>query len=186
MKRTESQKKRFSFGGDVAPPPDRARTKKDIMRGSTVRHAEPVILNVYDLWEGNEYVLPFGLGFYHTGIVVHGYEYSFSQEGINRSEPKQAGGVRFRQSIVVGKAKLSSADVTSIINDLRSSFAPNTYDLTSKNCNSFTNRVAMKLTGNVYSSPPRVQCCRAHSQSTLTYRNRCRYTKLDQSCRLFR
>ncbi|XP_047947828.1 deSI-like protein At4g17486 isoform X2 [Salvia hispanica] len=36
-----------------------------------------LFLNVYDLTPANKYLYWFGLGFYHSGIEVHGLEYAF-------------------------------------------------------------------------------------------------------------
>lgn len=38
---------------------------------------QPVYVNVYDLSPINDYMFPFGLGAYHSGIQVHGKEYTF-------------------------------------------------------------------------------------------------------------
>ena len=36
-----------------------------------------VMVNVYDLSEVNEYARPLGIGIFHSGLVVHGREFSF-------------------------------------------------------------------------------------------------------------
>lgn len=45
--------------------------------GGPRRHKEPVILNVYDLSPMNQHLYSLGLGAYHSGLEVHGTEYSF-------------------------------------------------------------------------------------------------------------
>ena len=45
---------------------------------------KPVTLNIYDLpgaEDTNAAMNPLGLGFYHSGVEINGYEYSFSTFG---------------------------------------------------------------------------------------------------------
>lgn len=51
---------------------------------SRVRHAEPVLLNVYDLHPANDWVYPLGLGAYHSGIEVFGEEWTFASGAFER------------------------------------------------------------------------------------------------------
>lgn len=49
------------------------------------------------------------LGLYHTGVEVGGKEYSFSQEGIVKCNPKRAPKPAvFRESIVLGECEESA------------------------------------------------------------------------------
>ena len=112
------------------------------------RAAEPVTLNVYDLSPANDNGLhAIGLGFYHSGLEVHGKEYTFSSSGIFYHSPKQAPGVKHRESIVVGEVRMSSAEVESIVNDMRQDFVGERYNVLACNCNSFANQLCMRLTG---------------------------------------
>jgi len=111
------------------------------------RALEPVTLNVYDLSPANDSGLhAIGLGFYHSGLQIHGKEYTFSQSGVFSHSPRQAPGVKFRESVLVGEARLSSSEVDSIVNDLRQDFPGNRYNLLGCNCNSFANELCIRLT----------------------------------------
>ena len=123
------------------------------MRGSAtnVRHAEPIIINVYDLHDSNEYLIHVGLGFYHTGVEIHGVEYTFSNDGVQRHQPRGAQ-APFRIPIRIGTIKMTSADVDRAVSDLSAtSFRPGTYDLRSKNCNHFSEALCLVL---AQRSPP--------------------------------
>ena len=131
------------------------------MRGSStnVRHAEPIIVNVYDLNDANEYLIHVGLGFYHSGVEIHGVEYTFSNGGVQRHAPRAAQ-APFRVPVRMGTIKMSSTDVDRVVSDLSStSFRPGTYDLRSKNCNHFAEALCVAL---LQESPPgwinRVAC----------------------------
>ena len=111
------------------------------------RAAEPVTLNVYDLSEANSNGLhQIGLGLYHSGLVVHGKEYTFSQSGIFSHTPQQAPGVKFRESIVVGQVRMSRAEVDAIVNDMRQDYPGSRYNILACNCNSFSNELCRSLT----------------------------------------
>jgi hypothetical protein len=77
------------------------------------RAAEPVFVNVYDLYDGNAYVYGLGLGAYHSGVEVYGVEYTFgSGGGVFSHPPKEAPGserVPLRESILLGETHLSEA-----------------------------------------------------------------------------
>uniref|UniRef100_A0A7S2SKP3 PPPDE domain-containing protein n=1 Tax=Rhizochromulina marina TaxID=1034831 RepID=A0A7S2SKP3_9STRA len=110
--------------------------------------AREVILHVYDLHQGNSWLSPIGFGVFHTGLEIGGMEYSFSQEGIFKCAPRQAPPpAKFRESIVLGEHHGSHNEVSQIIREMRDEFAPGTYDLVRKNCNSFTNALSLRITG---------------------------------------
>ena len=46
--------------------------------GSRTGMGTKVVLNVYDLGPTNEYLYPWGLGTYHSGLQVFGQEYTFA------------------------------------------------------------------------------------------------------------
>ena len=109
-------------------------------------HKEPVVLNVYDLNESNDYMYSWGLGTYHSGVVVHGTEYTFaSGSGVFTHSPQEAGGAKFRESIVIGEVLMGSHDVDSIVNELKPDFPGDSYNLIMQNCNSFSSALVQKL-----------------------------------------
>ena len=65
-----------------------------------------VILHVYDLHDCNSWLRGVALGVYHTGVEVGGKEYSFSEQGIVKCDPKRAPKPAvFRESIVLGECQ---------------------------------------------------------------------------------
>ena len=77
---------------------------------------------------------------YHSGVEVHGTEYTFASEaGIFHHSPKDASGAKFRESIVLGEVMMGSKDVENIVNSLRPDFPGDSYNLLTQNCNCFAN-----------------------------------------------
>lgn len=112
------------------------------------RHHEKVILNVYDLGNSNEYLYPIGLGTYHSGVQVHGKEWTFaSQAGVFNHAPKGAQGAVFRQSIVLGTTQMSSSEVTSLVATMRPDWPGKQYHVIRKNCNSFASALSKQILG---------------------------------------
>ena len=75
-----------------------------------------------------------------------GTEYSFaSGAGIFDGPPKVAPGARFREQIEMGSYDGGQAELKRALDDLRSSFGPDDYNLIRKNCNSFANALCWKL-----------------------------------------
>ena len=112
------------------------------------RAAEQVTLNIYDLSPANDSGLAaVGLGFFHSGLEIHGREWTFSGSGIFSHSPRQAPGVKFRESIRVGEVRMSSTEVDSIVSDLRQDYPGSRYNILACNCNSFANELCMRLTG---------------------------------------
>jgi len=105
-----------------------------------------VYLNVYDLSPANDYLHPIGFGLYHSGVEVEGKnEYTFSGEGIFDHTPRAATGAKFRERLELGIFEGTSNDVNTAISELRSEFAPGSYNLITKNCNSFANAFVWAL-----------------------------------------
>ena len=82
------------------------------------RHAEPVYLNIYDLSPMNDYIYDIGFGFYHSGVQVHGDEWTFSTSGVFYHRPQQAPNVKFRIQVLLGTVNYTSSKVKDIINSL--------------------------------------------------------------------
>ncbi|EDW66095.1 deubiquitinase DESI2 [Drosophila virilis] len=118
---------------------------------------EPVIINVYDLFSINEYVVPLGLGIFHTGVQVYGTEYTYgghslSNTGIFEMPPRSAEQelgehFHYRQSIQLGHTHFTRDEVHRIVEQLGWQFTGNSYHLTNNNCNHFTDSMARILCG---------------------------------------
>ncbi|GJD12126.1 DeSI-like protein At4g17486 [Galdieria sulphuraria] len=103
----------------------------------------PVVLHVYDLIHPDEverlrkvnnYLILFGLGFFHSGVEIFGKEYSFGannsmETGVFSVPPKQTVGAIYRQSILIAEYPGSS------------------YSLFYNNCNHFSNDLCERLCG---------------------------------------
>ncbi|CAI0524740.1 unnamed protein product [Linum tenue] len=112
----------------------------------------PVYLNVYDLTTVNNYLYWFGLGIFHSGIEVHGMEFSFgaheyASSGIFEVEPRSCPGFIFRRAVLLGNTNLSRAEVQTLMEHISADYHGDCYHLIAKNCNHFTNEACMRLTG---------------------------------------
>lgn len=118
---------------------------------------EPVILNVYDLFNINEFVVPLGLGIFHTGIQVYDTEYtygghSYSNSGIFGMMPRSADQelgdhFHYRESIQLGYTDFSRDEVSRIVEQLGLQFRGNSYHLIGNNCNHFSDTMSRVLCG---------------------------------------
>jgi len=113
----------------------------------------PVFLNVYDLHQANYYGYPVGLGAFHTGIEISGKEYAFgghdySFTGVFEMEPRAAYGAIFREAVLLGETNLSRQEIQIIIDELSAEFVGNSYHPFTRNCNSFSNELSIRLFGN--------------------------------------
>ena len=131
------------------------------------RHHEPVVLNglfsdfvfevvlqhlfslgaVYDLGEANEYLNPVGLGTYHSGLQVHGTEWTFASQAGVFSHPPKGANAPFRQSIVLGTTQMSSSEIASLAGTMKPDWPGNSYHLIKKNCNCFSDALAKQILG---------------------------------------
>ena len=119
-----------------------------------------VTLHVYDLNPAaNAWLYPLGLGAYHTGVEVHGTEWSFGgnkdlgesmQTGVFTCSPGTAGidqGARYRCALPMGTTSFSFQAVDALISRMKPQFLARDYDLIHNNCNSFCNALLLELTG---------------------------------------
>jgi hypothetical protein len=108
-----------------------------------------IYLNVYDLHDANRVLSGIGLGVFHTGVEISGYEYSFSDQGISRTRPRLPEFGNFREQIRMGTVELSQGDINSAMNRLQTEegFAPGLYHITNRNCNHFSDAFCYELLG---------------------------------------
>jgi hypothetical protein len=105
-----------------------------------------VHLNVYDLHDSNRYLHSMGTGFYHTGVEVNGYEYSFSDAGVMRTKPRLDNFGVLRDHVLMGQFDGAMGEVNQILSSLREGdFRPGTYNVTTRNCNHFSDAFMMLL-----------------------------------------
>ena len=99
---------------------------------------EAVVVNVYDLNNPqlNDALFPLGLGVYHSGIAVHGVEYTFgSGGGVFSHAPRDVpGGARFRCSVVLGEVEATSREVERVVDSLRAEWPGGKYHVLRCNC----------------------------------------------------
>ena len=112
-----------------------------------------VMVNVYDLSEVNEYARPLGIGIFHSGLVVHGREFSFgghdyASSGIFETAPKAAPAPAiFREEVYVGTTEMNPGEVSNLVGEMDDDFHGNTYHLLERNCNHFVEALCFELTG---------------------------------------
>lgn len=115
------------------------------MANSRAFRGGAVILNVYDLSPMNDCLCTLGFGAHHSGVEINGREYSFADGGVYDASPKDESQAPLRTSVNLGEVNVSSSDVDVIIARLRPAFAPGTYNVLSKNCNSFSRALVLEL-----------------------------------------
>lgn len=92
-------------------------------RSTPRRHppAEKVWLNVYDLNPNNDALIWLGLGAFHSGVEVHGVEWTFGSSsgaagsGVFSHAPKAAPGVPLRASLLLGEVQASAREVRAVV-----------------------------------------------------------------------
>ena len=111
-----------------------------------------VYLNIYDLHQANEYLHPFGIGAYHSGVEVGGKEWTFAGgpgAGIFYHTPRDAPGdqAKYRESIELGEITNYVERVARAKAELDPEFGEEDYNILTRNCNHFANALVNKLTG---------------------------------------
>lgn len=115
-----------------------------------------VTVNVYDMLWLNVYTNSFGLGVYHTGVVVYGTEYCYgghplSYSGIFAMVPQDTETLgpnySHRATIEMGYTDFTEADVALILEDMGPQYRGDQYHLLHRNCNHFSNEFVQVLCG---------------------------------------
>eukprot|EP01137_Pigoraptor_chileana_P030557 Opistho-2@17199 len=110
-----------------------------------------VSVNIYDLISANKYLVPVGLGAFHTGVVVHGEEFAYgfhktSSSGIYLTDPRDAESwAPFRSNVVVGRTHMTKADIYLLLRKMGEKFTGNSYSIIEKNCNHFTHELCQRI-----------------------------------------
>lgn len=102
-----------------------------------------VTLQIYDLVDQT----PFCCGFFHTGVLVRGVEWSFGGGGGIVGTPPRASvpdGCRFREALLLGYIE-NNADIARCLDRVRPDFQADTYNVVFKNCNDFSHRFCQEL-----------------------------------------
>lgn len=114
-------------------------------------HREKVVLNVYDLSPSaqNDALVLLGLGAFHSGVEVHGVEWTFGSggSGIFSHAPKGAPNVPLRSSIVLGETQASAREVEAVVAGMRPEWPGRKYSLIACNCNHFADDLVVRLIG---------------------------------------
>eukprot|EP01018_Ginkgo_biloba_P020866 Gb_01233 [translate_table: standard] len=88
-------------------------------------------------------------GIFHSAVEIYGNEWSFGYcengSGVFSCPAKKNPMYTYRESIVLGSTRLSSAKVNQILTDLSTEWPGYSYDLLSKNCNHFCDKFCEKL-----------------------------------------
>lgn len=92
-------------------------------------------------------LIPFGLGFFHSGVQIEGKEYTFAAEsGIFNHPPRSVpSSAKFRDSIFMGMFNGTRSQIDTYIDELKQDFKGNNYNVMTKNCNCFANALILKL-----------------------------------------
>ncbi len=113
----------------------------------------PILLHVYKPSpESPQSSIP---GIYHSGLEIYGSEYYFAggggiTTGVRVQRPKtQPNGSQwvYDQSVEIAKVGLTRSKVREIASKVRSEFPSNSYHVTGKNCNHFSDAFSKALTG---------------------------------------
>mmetsp|Transcript_57322 Transcript_57322/g.153512 ORF Transcript_57322/g.153512 Transcript_57322/m.153512 type:complete len:254 (-) Transcript_57322:51-812(-) len=111
-----------------------------------------VFLNVYDLnedWVRANRLFRDNLkigGAFHTGVEVHGQEWSYGQEGVSSVQPRAHEVHIYRQSIDMGLTGKSPAEVLELIErKVMPYWDGGEYDLLHRNCCSFADFLCRRL-----------------------------------------
>ncbi|CAH8431095.1 unnamed protein product [Schistosoma rodhaini] len=118
--------------------------------------ATPVTVNVYDMLWINDYVSSLGIGVYHTGVVVHGTEYSYgghplTNSGVFSMLPRDSAylgeNYSYKVTLSMGYTDFTASDVTLLLESITTDYRGDQYHLLNKNCNHFSDTFVQLLCG---------------------------------------
>lgn len=122
-------------------------------KNSSINGLTPVSLSLYKPAQGSTSVM--GMSIYHSGVVIYDTEYTYAQTGTNLSgiiahrptkQPQQQQSPwKFEKSVELGGTPCTREELKLILNELSSEWKGNQYDLTSKNCNHFSEALCTRL-----------------------------------------
>ena len=119
--------------------------------GARTTFGVEVKVNIYDLSPVNDFIQPFGIGVFHSGVHIGGKEYTFAGGGgIFDHSPLEPGGPAvFREGVVIGVFEGGSNAVDDAVRQLKNSgqFGPNDYNIMTMNCNHFADALCRQLLG---------------------------------------
>eukprot|EP01006_Ploeotia_vitrea_P014620 TRINITY_DN3973_c0_g1_i1.p1 TRINITY_DN3973_c0_g1~~TRINITY_DN3973_c0_g1_i1.p1 ORF type:complete len:230 (+),score=22.27 TRINITY_DN3973_c0_g1_i1:33-722(+) len=124
------------MGGDESK-----QAKQDFDDLDEARPETTVYLNVYNITDPN-FMNTVGFGLYHSGVEVYGREYSYGKTesstcGIFWLRPRSAVAA-FKEAIPLGKIRNTPEEVQDLIDSIKESWNGLTYNVLSKNCNTFS------------------------------------------------
>ncbi|CAH8432192.1 unnamed protein product, partial [Schistosoma haematobium] len=118
--------------------------------------ATPVTVNVYDMLWINDYVSSLGIGVYHTGVVVHGIEYSYgghplTNSGVFSMLPRDSAylgeNYSYKVTLSMGYTDFTASDVLLLLESITTDYRGDQYHLLNKNCNHFSDTFVQLLCG---------------------------------------
>jgi hypothetical protein len=152
------QQHTFAMSPPVGETTNRAKkvacgyTWKNVYEG--VADAE-VVLHVYHLTTSrlvkgaNAVLRKMGTGFFHVGIEVHGWEWSFGWNqggsGIYSCPPGSCCQHSYRGPVVLGKTRLTSHRVAAMLSDMSKEWLGLEYSVLGRNCCSFSEEFCQRL-----------------------------------------
>ena len=136
MARTRGLQEALSCFSPLAGPP-----------GLQQQH-HTVTLHIYDihrLARGLNTFLKGIPGLYHTGVEVHGREFSFSSIGIFECRPRGFAGHLHRESMTLGATSLSQEELNLLMQRLDSTWVGSGYHCIRRNCSDFSEAFCVAL-----------------------------------------
>jgi hypothetical protein len=112
-----------------------------------------VWLNIYDVKHNlqlvNDVAKRVGTGVFHAGVEVYGQEWSFgfnpTGSGVYGATPMRSDQHKYRESVPMGRTSLAPNEVGHLIKELRKAWTGTDYEILSRNCCHFANKLCISL-----------------------------------------